>query len=100
MTRRGKSMARILLHQAGWLRGIRFWNRNGFRILMYHDFPAVPGMQEALAKQCEHINRYYKVVTMSDIAKHLREGAPLAPNALAVTVDDGGRDFLFSAYPV
>lgn len=100
MNRFAKSVARTLLHQGGWLRGVRYWNRNGFRILMYHDFPSVPGIQEALAKQCLHINQYYQVVTMTDISGYLREGKRLPPNALAVTVDDGNRDFLVNAYPV
>src|SRR5262249_6353100 len=92
--------ARFLLHQGGLLRGVRHWNRNAFRILMYHDFPSIPGLQDALAKQCAHIAREYDVVTMTDISRYLREGRALPKNALAVTVDDGNRDFLLSAYPV
>jgi peptidoglycan/xylan/chitin deacetylase (PgdA/CDA1 family) len=101
LTRLEKSLARTLLHEAGWLRGVRYWNRRGFRILMYHDFPSnVPGLPEALRRQCAHINRYYNVVSMTEIARHLREGTRLPPNALAVTVDDGNRDFLLNGYPV
>src|SRR5258706_6645572 len=100
ITRFAKSAARVLLHQGSLLGGVRYWNRNGFRILMYHDFHSAPGVQESHAKQCDHINHYYQVVTLTDIAKHLREGTLCPPNALAVTVDDGGRDFLINAYPV
>ncbi len=67
---------------------------------MYHDFPSISGLQESLAKQCEHINRHYQVVTLTDIARSLREGTPLPPNALAVTVDDGNREYLHNGYPV
>ncbi len=88
------------MHKGGGLHDVRFWNRDAFRILMYHDFPSYPGMQKALAKQFDHINRYYHAVTMTDIARHLTDGSPLPKNALAVTIDDGGRDFLLSAYPV
>ncbi len=100
LKRLAKSVARILLHQAGWLRGVRYWNRNAFRILMYHDFPSIPGLQESLVKQCEHINRHYRVVSMTDIATYLRGGEKLPTNALAVTVDDGNRDFLLNGYPI
>jgi len=96
----GKSAARKMLHQGGALRGVRQWNRRGYRILMYHDFADAPGMQEALARQCDHIRRHYNVVTLTDIAAYLREGASLPDNALAVTVDDGGRDFLLTAHPI
>lgn len=96
-----KSGARTLLQKAGGLQGVRYWNRKGFRILMYHNFPSsVPGLQDALAKQCEHMARYYQLVSMADIARFLREGMPLPPNALAVTVDDGYRDFLLNGFPV
>ena len=100
LNRYAKAAARVLLHQAGFLRGVRYWNRRKFRILMYHDFPSAPGLQEALAKQCAHIKRYYNVVSMTDIGRSLREGSQLPPNALAVTVDDGNRDFLLNAYPI
>lgn len=96
----GKSLARALLHRAGGLRGVRYWNRRAFRILMYHDFPSVPGLQDALARQCAHIARHYQIVSLTDIGRYLREGISLPDNALAVTVDDGNRDFLLNAYPV
>lgn len=76
---------------------MRFFNRNAIRILMYHDFPGGPEMEESLSRQLEHINRHYHVITMNDISKCLHQGAPLPPNAVAVTIDDGGRDFLMNA---
>ncbi|MFA5975532.1 MAG: polysaccharide deacetylase family protein [Elusimicrobiota bacterium] len=95
-----KTAVRALLHNAGGLTGVRYWKRQSFRILMYHDFPAgKAGMSEALDKQCAHIRRYYHAVTLTDIAKFLYKGTLLPPNALAVTVDDGNRDFL-NGYPV
>jgi peptidoglycan/xylan/chitin deacetylase (PgdA/CDA1 family) len=97
----GKSIARTLLHRGGGLHDIRYWNRDGIRILMYHDFPASSsGLQNMLAKQCAHIARYYNVLSLEDIGQALRSGQRLPPNALAVTVDDGNRDFLVNGYPV
>jgi peptidoglycan/xylan/chitin deacetylase (PgdA/CDA1 family) len=96
----GKTVVRTLLHDAGGLESIRYWNRRGFRILMYHRFPSShPGQTEALAKQCRYMAGHYNLVSLTAIAQSLREGPPLPPNALAVTVDDGYRDFL-NGYPV
>jgi peptidoglycan/xylan/chitin deacetylase (PgdA/CDA1 family) len=96
----GKQAARTFLHDAGGLIGVRHWNRHSFRILMYHTFPSIPGEHEALAKQCAHMVRYYHPVSLTDIHRSLRDGVPLPPNSLAVTVDDGYHDFLTNAYPV
>src|SRR5882724_2515947 len=82
------------------IRWARYWHRQGIRILMYHDFPSVSGLQDALTKQCAHIARYYNVVTLTDIGRYLREETALPKNALAVTVDDGNRDFLLNGYPI
>jgi len=96
-----KSMARTLLQKGGGLHDIRYWNRDALRILMYHDFPAsIPGLPDLLANQCAHIARYYNVLSLADIGRAMRAGQRLPPNALAVTVDDGNRDFLINGYPV
>lgn len=96
-----KYFARTLLHKVGGLHDVRFWRRNSFRILMYHDFPETAAhLRDNLASQCAHITRHYQVVSMTDIAQALREGKALPPNALAVTVDDGNRDFLLNGFPV
>jgi len=98
--RRAKVLARSLLHRAGGLRGVRYWNRRGFRILMYHGFPSIPGMQEALAKQCDHMMRHYRILSLTEIGRYVREGKRPPPNALAVTVDDGNQNFFLNGYPV
>jgi len=68
---------------------------------MYHAFPeTVPGLQEALARQCAYIKRHYNIISMDEIGRCLRNGTPLPKNALAVTVDDGCRAFLLSGGPV
>ena len=63
---------------------------------MYHRFgPDTQGLRE----QCNHIKRYYRPVSMNSIADWLHRGKALPENAVAVTVDDGYRDFLH-AHPV
>ena len=99
--RAAKSAARTLLHKLGGLEDVRFWNRDEFRILMYHDFPSsLPEMQESLARQCDHMARHYQVLSLTDMAGYLRAGKRLPRHSVAVTVDDGNRDFLLNGYPI
>lgn len=64
---------------------------------MYHRFPnGAAGLRE----QCEHIRRYYQPVSLKQIATSYQTGTPLPPNALAITIDDGYRDFVTAGEPV
>jgi peptidoglycan/xylan/chitin deacetylase (PgdA/CDA1 family) len=92
-----KSTARTLLHNLGGLHGFRLVNRRGIRILMYHRFTKET---DPLKQQCEIIRRNFSPVSLSSISEYLRAGAPLPRNAVAITVDDGYRDFLQHGYPV
>jgi len=91
-----KNAARIAFHKTGGLNIARWMNRKGLRILMYHRFAA----RESLARQCAHIRAHYSPVSLSQAADWLIDGGRLPENALAVTVDDGYRDFYRVAYPV
>jgi peptidoglycan/xylan/chitin deacetylase (PgdA/CDA1 family) len=75
---------------------VRWLNRCGLRILMYHRFSD----RAALARQCAHIRRHYHPVSMAAVADWLHAGHSLPPYALAVTVDDGYGDFQEAGYPV
>jgi peptidoglycan/xylan/chitin deacetylase (PgdA/CDA1 family) len=86
-----------LLHSLRGIRGFRRLNRRGARILMYHQFP--PDTR-GLRRQCEHIRRYYRPISLSSLTETIRHKAPIPHNALIVTVDDGYRDFLLHAHPV
>lgn len=90
-----RSVARALFHGTGGLRLTRYQNRGGLRILMYHRFSDLRGLE----RQCEHLRRYYRPISLDDAAKALQPGGKLPDNAVAVTVDDGYRDFL-AAYQV
>jgi len=91
-----KNAARVAFHKAGGLEIARWMNRKGLRILMYHRFT----QREPLARQCAHIRAHYSPVSMSQAAEWLTHGGRLPENALAITVDDGYRDFYQVAYPV
>ncbi len=86
----------MALHRAGGLQAARWWNRAALRILMYHRFHDRAG----LARQCAYLRANYQPVSMSAVCDWLHEGRALPPHAVAVTVDDGYRDFAEVAYPV
>jgi peptidoglycan/xylan/chitin deacetylase (PgdA/CDA1 family) len=85
-----KSIARLGLHGAGGLAVLRRL-RPGLRIVTYHRFPA--DSLDGLEQQCRHLRRYYFPVSMAQVAESFETGRPLPPNAIAITVDDGYRDF-------
>lgn len=93
----GRTAAKFLLHSLGGIRGFRRAHSRGIRILMYHRFPPET---EGLKRQCEIIRRHYNPVSMKAVADYLRGGAQLPLNPLAITIDDGYRDFLLHGSPV
>jgi len=92
-----KALVRKGLHDWGGLAMFRARHAHQWRILMYHEFRADAS---GLRRQCEHIVRYYTPVSMAQIAEALERHQSLPPNAVAVTVDDGFRDFLLNGFPV
>jgi peptidoglycan/xylan/chitin deacetylase (PgdA/CDA1 family) len=90
-----KSTARLVFHASGALHAARWLKRRQLRILMYHRFRD----RDAIARQCTHIRAHYTPVSLSQAADWLQSGA-WPDNALAITVDDGYRDFYQIAYPI
>jgi peptidoglycan/xylan/chitin deacetylase (PgdA/CDA1 family) len=95
-----KSVLQRTFHLLGGLAFVRNRHRGRSRILMYHNFPGVPETAAAFDEQCRHLATHYKPVSMSEIALAMKTGRQLPPNAVAVTVDDGYRDFYVTAWPV
>ena len=91
-----RNAARAVFHKTGGLDLARWMNRKSLRILMYHRFTD----REPLARQCAHIRAHYSPVSMSQAADWLIHCGQLPENAVAITVDDGYRDFYQVAYPV
>ena len=98
-TSRGKAtLAHELFRRTGALRTVRFLRRKALRILLYHRFPLAT--RSALEQQCAHLRAHYNPVSLTQVAHWLHNGQPLPANAVAVTVDDGYRDFFYVAYPI
>ena len=64
---------------------------------MYHRFPAES--RSAFGRQLDYVRRRYTVKPLEEIVAELREGHNPGPDSLAITVDDGHRDFHDVAYP-
>jgi len=97
-----KRFARFGLHRLGGLRPLIWSSRKRFRILTYHRLSSVlyPGAAAALDRQCAFLRSQFHPLPLSEIARSLNTGAALPPGALAVTVDDGYRDFLVDGFPI
>ena len=92
-----KKTAKFMLHDLGGIHGFRRAYAKGIRILMYHRF--TPDTSE-LERQCELLRRYYNPVSLAAISEYLINGKQLPQNAVAITVDDGYRDFFTVAHPI
>ena len=82
----------------------RYATAGSIRVLMYHRFSATPEPRRlhaaAFREHLEYIRRHFTPVRLSTLVETCRAGGELPPRAVAVTVDDGYRDFVEVAYPL
>jgi len=76
------------------------------RILMYHNFSgpggATPGAlsSEAMRAQFQYLRRHYRVVPLLQLAGQVTSGKSLDRHTVALTIDDGRRDFYEFMFPL
>jgi len=70
--------------------------RPGSRILAYHRF----GPVSFFGQQCAHIKKCYFPLSLTELTLRLRDSQAFPSGAIAITVDDGYRDFLEIAFPI
>jgi peptidoglycan/xylan/chitin deacetylase (PgdA/CDA1 family) len=76
------------------------------RILMYHNFSGPGGTAsgalsaEATRAQFDYLRRYYRVVPLLQIAEQLASKKDLDNHTVALTIDDGRRDFYEFMFPL
>jgi peptidoglycan/xylan/chitin deacetylase (PgdA/CDA1 family) len=96
-----RQLAQWAFHHAGGLALVRRQHQHKARILMYHRFaPSHPTVRTWIEEHCQHLRRHYHVMPLGEMTARLAEGAPLPHNSLAITVDDGHRDFYTHAFPL
>ena len=93
-----RQAGKVAFHYGGGVQLYRYLNRDRLRILTSHRFSGE--CRPRLEARCAHLRRHYNVVSMDQVSAWLWHGTPLPPNAVALTVDDGYRDFYVHAFPV
>lgn len=98
-----KQTALNLLVSADFFSVFRYVNRARLPILMYHRFSEVEEWGKTSRKTFEthlkYLTRHYKIISLSDAVKYLKEGN-LPKRCAVLTIDDGYRDFYDIAFPV
>lgn len=99
-----KSRLVKLAGELGAYRVFRALTGHAPRILMYHRFGTESSggkvTAEVFEQQLQILARHFNVVSMDQVAAALSGGPQLPRNAIAITVDDGYRDFYEIAYPL
>jgi peptidoglycan/xylan/chitin deacetylase (PgdA/CDA1 family) len=76
------------------------------RILMYHNFSGPGGSasgalsSEATRAQFDYLRRHFRIVPLHQIAGQLAAGKGLDSHTVALTIDDGRRDFYQFMFPL
>jgi peptidoglycan/xylan/chitin deacetylase (PgdA/CDA1 family) len=93
-----KAAARAALHNTGGLAALRLINRRRFRVLAFHSFSdASRANVEAI---CAYITDHFEPLSLPAVVGALRRGVALPNNALAITVDDGYKNYALYGHPI
>src|SRR5665811_638898 len=90
-----KTMMWSTLHGCGVSQVAQWKNCGRLNILMYHRLTAL----EPFERQCAYLRRHCHLLSMDEVQTRMTSGDPFPRGAMAVTVDDGYRDFA-DAWPV
>jgi peptidoglycan/xylan/chitin deacetylase (PgdA/CDA1 family) len=93
-----------LLASGGAFAPFRKANRHKALILMYHRFSqgddAFSTSARAFRHQLEYLRAHYTLTTVSQLARHFRDGEEVPSSLAAITIDDGFSDAYQIALPL
>jgi peptidoglycan/xylan/chitin deacetylase (PgdA/CDA1 family) len=101
-----KRFALGVLQSCGMFDLARLASAKMARILMYHNFcaddEALPDhvSLSVLHRQLEYLNRYFRVIPLSQLLSQLRSGRPFDSHTVALTIDDGRRNCYEYLFPL
>ena len=99
-----KAAVANLLVRANEFGIFRFLNRAKLPVLMYHRFSHGEEFgktsRSTLEAHLKYLTRHYKVISLSEAAARISDGAKIPERAAVITIDDGYRDFYEVAFPV
>lgn len=98
----------FILYYSGIVALIRKFQgrKKTFRILVYHrvsDAPegSAPSIsRKRFKRQLKYLKRYYRILSLNQIAESLKRDKEIVPASVAITFDDGYRDVFINAYPI
>jgi peptidoglycan/xylan/chitin deacetylase (PgdA/CDA1 family) len=90
-------LVRNAFHSLGGMRTVRWMRRGKASVVMYHGFSSD---HAPLERHCNYLRKYYNVVSVACLSMLLSSGKPLPEWTVAITVDDGHRNFYEHAFPV
>ena len=101
-----KRIALGLMRNCGVFALARSMSAKMGRILMYHNFSGPNGSgtdavnSAALRSQLAYLRRHFHLVPLRYILEHLKAGRPLDKLTVALTIDDGRRNFYEFMFPL
>jgi peptidoglycan/xylan/chitin deacetylase (PgdA/CDA1 family) len=101
-----KKLALRFLQLCGAFAVSRSMSGNLARVLMYHNFcaSAEAGTEavrvDVARRQLEYLRRRFRIVPLGNLVSRLASGTPLEKNTVALTVDDGRRNFYEFFFPL
>lgn len=82
----------------------RFLNRHRFPILMYHRFSRKEEFgktsQTTFESHLNYLTKHYRLISLDELVEYGHKGESVPPRSVAITIDDGYRDFYDVAFPV